>query len=106
MLLAGGTHRECAEAAGVQRATVAGWVNPHVPFITEVEQRRQQRSEHLSDLVGEALIQAVTVMIAPPRTGRRYRGVAFLGSALPSVLRIPHGIDLNQSQLELDSVSL
>jgi transposase len=44
VLLTGGTHRECAEAAGVSRTTVTGWVNHHVPFITEIEQRRQQRS--------------------------------------------------------------
>ena len=60
----GAKPRECAEVVGVCRTTVTGWVNHHVPFITEVCQRRQQRSRHLSDLVGEALVQAVTVVRA------------------------------------------
>ena len=86
VLLTGGTHRECADAAGVSRTTVTGWVNHHVPFITEMGQRRQQRSKHLSDLVGEALIQAVTVVRAKLDDGDLAAAVALLRLVDKSVL--------------------
>ena len=86
VLLTGGTHRECADAAGVSRTTVTGWANHHVPFITEMGQRRQQRAKHLSDLVGEALIQAVTVVRAKLDDGDLAAAVALLRLVDKSVL--------------------
>ena len=62
VLLIGGTHDVAAETAGVCRTTVTGWVNHHIQFITELERRRQERSAHLSDLMGEALVKAVEVV--------------------------------------------
>jgi hypothetical protein len=61
-------------------------VNHHVPFITEVCQRRQQRSRHLSDLVGEALVQAVTVVRARLDDGDLAAAVALLRLVDESVL--------------------
>jgi hypothetical protein len=82
----GAKPRECAEVVGVCRTTVTGWVNHHVPFITEVCQRRQQRSRHLSDLVGEALVQAVTVVRARLDDGDLAAAVALLRLVDESVL--------------------
>lgn len=63
VLLMGGTHEQGAEAAGVCRTTVTGWVNHHVPFIAELNRRRQERSQRLSQLTGEALCKAMEVII-------------------------------------------
>jgi len=61
-------------------------VSHHVPFITEVCRRRQQRSRHLSDLVGEALVQAVTVVRARLDDGDLAVAVALLRLVDKSVL--------------------
>ncbi len=42
-LVSGSTHREAAEAAGVQRSTITGWCNHNIVFIAEWNQRRRQR---------------------------------------------------------------
>ena len=50
-LLAGATHSEAAETAGVHRCTVTGWANHHIRFITELNQRRHQRDQASADLL-------------------------------------------------------
>ena len=50
-LLTGGTHSEAADIAGVHRCTVTGWVNHHIGFITELNQRRYQRDLASADLL-------------------------------------------------------
>ena len=58
-LIAGSTHREAAEAAGVQRSTVTGWCNHNIIFIAEWNRRRRQRlaaaGERLHEAIGAAL---------------------------------------------------
>ena len=58
-LIAGRTHREAAEAAGVQRSTVTGWCNHNIVFIAEWNRRRSQRlaaaGERLHQTMGAAL---------------------------------------------------
>ena len=49
-LLTGATHSEAADIAGVHRCTVTGWVNHHIGFITELNQRRHQRNQASTDL--------------------------------------------------------
>lgn len=44
-LLTGSTHREAAEAAGVHRVTVSGWVSTHPAFQAELNRRRQELNE-------------------------------------------------------------
>ena len=61
-LLGGATHNAAAEAADVSRTTITGWSNHNVHFIAELAQRRQQRADHLSDLIAEALVDAIAVM--------------------------------------------
>ena len=61
-LLGGATHNAAAEAADVSRTTITGWSNHNVHFIAELAQRRQQRADHLSDLIAEALGDAIAVM--------------------------------------------
>ena len=58
-LVSGATHREAAEAAGVQRSTVTAWCNHNIVFITEWNRRRRQRlaaaGERLHEAIGAAL---------------------------------------------------
>ena len=61
-LLGGATHNAAAQAADVSRTTVTDWGNHNVHFIAELAQRRQQRADHLSDLIAEALVDAIAVM--------------------------------------------
>jgi hypothetical protein len=86
VLLAGGTHGECAAAAGVSRTTVTGWANHHVPFIAELDRRRQERSNRLSDVMGEALYKAVEVVVSKLDEGDLTAAVALLRLVGSSVL--------------------
>lgn len=85
-LLTGGTHAAAATAAGVCRTTVTGWVNHHIPFITGLDRRRQERSAHMSDLMGEALLKAVGVLVERLENGELSAAVALLRLVDPSVL--------------------
>lgn len=49
----GGTHAEAAEAAAVDRTTVARWVRRHPAFIAEVNRRRLDRARSNEHALGE-----------------------------------------------------
>jgi hypothetical protein len=55
----GGTHAEAAEAAGVDRTTVARWARHHPAFIAEINRRRLDRARSneraLADIDSKAL---------------------------------------------------
>jgi hypothetical protein len=66
VLDAGGTHKEAAEVADVDRTTVWRWVNRHPAFVAELNQRRidraaasQRRLEAIDDDALAALEEAV-----------------------------------------------
>jgi hypothetical protein len=61
-LVGGATHREAAEAAGVQRTTVTSWCNHHIAFIAELNLRRRQRLQAVGDKLHEAVGAAVGVL--------------------------------------------
>ena len=63
-LIAGSTHREAAEAAGVQRSTVTGWCNHNIAFRAELNARRQQRLQMVGEQLQEALGAAIGVLAA------------------------------------------
>ena len=66
-LLSGATHNEAAEIAGVHRCTVTGWVNHHIGFITELNQRRYQRDLASADLLHKLVhnsLQLISDVIA------------------------------------------
>ena len=60
--MAGGTHREAAETAGVQRTTVTGWANKNIPFITEMKTRRAARSHATADRFDDVIANALDVV--------------------------------------------
>ena len=62
VLLAGGTHRDAAKAAGVARTTVTEWVNHHSEFHHELERRRYQRAEQVNDRVSELTTRSLDVI--------------------------------------------
>lgn len=77
-LLTGATHRGAAEAAGVQRSTVTGWVNHHVGFITELDQRRHQRARATGDLLDETVGSALQLLGARISEGDTSAAIALL----------------------------
>ena len=61
-LLTGSTHSEAADTAGVHRCTVTGWVNHHIGFITELNQRRHQRNIASADLLHAVIYDALQLL--------------------------------------------
>ena len=61
-LLTGATHNEAADSAGVHRCTVTGWVNHHIGFITELNQRRHQRNIASADLLHSVIHDALQLL--------------------------------------------
>ena len=61
-LVAGATHREAAEAAGVCRSTVTGWVNHNIMFITELNQRRQSRLVASGETLHQTMAAALSLL--------------------------------------------
>ena len=61
-LLTGATHSEAAESAGAHRCTVTGWVNHHIGFITELNQRRHQRNIASADLLHSVIHDALQLL--------------------------------------------
>lgn len=92
-LLGGGTHQSAATAAGVSRTTVTGWVNHNVHVIAELTQRRQQRADHLSDLISEALLGAVSLVKDRVADGDFAAAIALIRIAERSTLYRPPPAD-------------
>ena len=61
-LLTGSTHSEAADIAGVHRCTVTGWVNHHIGFITELNQRRYQRDLASADLLHKLVYDSLQLI--------------------------------------------
>ena len=61
-LISGATHSEAADSAGVHRCTVTGWVNHHIGFITELNQRRHQRNLASADLLHSVIHDALQLL--------------------------------------------
>ena len=84
-LIAGRTHREAAQAAGVQRSTVTGWCNHNIVFIAEWNQRRRQRlaasGERLHQTMSAALAEsgADKIFLRLPEASRTQRAVLDAG---------------------------
>ncbi len=68
-LVAGSTHREAAEKAGVQRSTVTGWCNKHITFIAEWNRRRRQRLTVAGERLHEATSTALDVVAETINSG-------------------------------------
>ncbi len=62
-LLTGATHSEAADSAGVHRCTVTGWVNHHIGFVTELNQRRHQRNLASADLLHSVIHDALQLLL-------------------------------------------
>ena len=77
-LLTGATHREAADAAGVQRSTVTGWVNHHIGFITELDQRRHQSARATGDLLDQSIRSALRLVGARIEEGDLAAAIALL----------------------------
>ena len=63
-LVAGSTHREAAEKAGVQRSTVTGWCNHNITFIAEWNRRRKQRLAAAGERLYEVTVAALESVMA------------------------------------------
>ena len=61
-LISGATHSEAADSAGVHRCTVTGWVNHHIGFIIELNQRRHQRNIASADLLHSVIHDALQLL--------------------------------------------
>jgi hypothetical protein len=55
----GGTHSEAAEAAGVDRTTVARWATRHPAFVAELGRRRLDRARSNARRLAEIDLQAI-----------------------------------------------
>ena len=77
-LLSGATHRDAAARAGVARTTVTGWANHNVHFIAELIRRRQQRADHLSDRIAEALTAAIALIHTEIKAGDMNAAIALI----------------------------
>ena len=63
-LISGATHREAAQAAGVQRSTVTGWCNHNIVFIAEWNQRRRQRLAASGERLHQTMSAALDTLAA------------------------------------------
>lgn len=61
VLLAGGTHQDAADFAGVSRSAVTSWINHDTLFMAKIEQRLKQHAARLSNVVKETLVEMLTV---------------------------------------------
>ena len=61
-LVAGATHREAAELAGVQRTTVTEWCNHNAAFIAEWNQRSEQCRIAFAGRLHETMLAALNVV--------------------------------------------
>jgi hypothetical protein len=77
-LLTGGTHRDAATAAGVQRSTVTAWANHHLGFITELGERRHQRARATGDLLDQTIASALRLIGARIDDGDLTAAIALL----------------------------
>ena len=68
-LIAGRTHREAAQAAGVQRSTVTGWCNHNIVFIAEWNQRRRQRLAASGERLHQTMSAALDTLAASINDG-------------------------------------
>ncbi|MDG1412028.1 MAG: hypothetical protein P8Q52_14910 [Acidimicrobiales bacterium] len=84
--MAGGTHHEAAETAGVQRPTVTGWANKNIPFITEMETRRAARSHATADRFDDVIANALDVVGDKIADGDLTAALAVLKLARPDRL--------------------
>lgn len=62
LLVTGHTITHTAEHIGTTRQTVSNWLNHHIPFITELNQRRHQRTQHVTDRYHHALTLALDIL--------------------------------------------
>jgi hypothetical protein len=62
-LVAGATHLEAAEKAGVQRSTVTGWCNHNITFIAEWNRRRRQRLTAAGERLHEVTVTALDAVM-------------------------------------------
>ena len=58
-LVAAGSQTDAAVAAGVTRQTVNGWVNHHIGFIVELNQRRHEQRRILAQRLQTAISAAI-----------------------------------------------
>ena len=97
VLITGATHREAAEAAGVQRTTVTAWCNKNITFIAEWNRRRRQRLAAAGERLHEAIGARQSACWPPQGTGDPARrlmvAIAAQNGAKPSGLdtRTPEG---------------
>lgn len=68
-LIAGSTHREAAEKAGVQRTTVTEWCNKNIIFIAEWNRRRKQRLAAAGERLHEVTVAALDAVMESIRDG-------------------------------------
>ena len=77
-LVAGATHLEAAEKAGVQRSTVTGWCNKNVIFIAEWNRRRRQRLTAAGERLHEATSTALDVVAKTINSGDTATALALI----------------------------
>ena len=77
-LVAGATHLEAAEKAGVQRSTVTGWCNHNIIFIAEWNRRRRQRLTAAGERLHEATSTALDVVAETINSGDTATALALI----------------------------
>ena len=77
-LVAGATHLEAAEKAGVQRSTVTGWCNKNIIFIAEWNRRRRQRLTAAGERLHEATSTALDVVAETINSGDTATALALI----------------------------
>ena len=63
-LVAAGTQKDAAHAAGVARQTVNDWVNHHIGFITELNKRRHEQSQISAHRLQQTVSAAIDTISA------------------------------------------
>jgi DNA topoisomerase VI subunit B len=84
-LMAGGTHEDAAQAAGVHRVTVTRWVNHHPAFIAELNRARADLARRTRSKIVRVTKLAMEVVEASLEAGDQEAALKWLRIVPPSL---------------------
>ena len=94
-LLNGASQQQASIQAGVARTTVTNWVNHFIPFIQEMNRRRNERTHLLSEHGTRVAQKALTTVENAIEEGDSKLAMAYL-----SALGLPEVVQLSRSRPE------
>ena len=94
-LLNGASQQQASIQAGVARTTITNWVNHFIPFIQEMNRRRNERTHLLSEHGTRVAQKALTTVENAIEEGDSKLAMAYL-----SALGLPEVVQLSRSRPE------